>query len=121
MKRTSRRTPFSKKNCRYCHEPIATNAHERHENMCATRTPEARLKASKTRSYYYGSQLPVPTNGKAVTKRAYNKSGLFVGRINGRRLKNGRLAVQLSVPMAVALSVIKELVPHVQIDRVGVE
>jgi len=122
MKRTSDRALSARKNCRHCHEPIAIGAFDRHEKMCANRTPEERVKATQTRAYYYHHiQLPVPTNGKPVARRAYKKSGLFVGRGRLKSVKNGRLAVQLSVPMAIALSVIRELVPHVQIDRVGVE
>jgi len=120
---------FAKKNCHFCHEPITENNYAKHEAKCQKLTPEQRHKNASARATYYrlkarkahGELAYLPTNGTPA-KRPYNKTGLYAGRgairLNG---KKGRLTVQLSVPMKVALSVIRELVPHIEIDRVGVE
>jgi len=116
---------YEKKNCRFCHEPITILQMARHEKKCEKLTPEQRRKVTSARATYYRmkakkrhGELPyLPPNGTPA-KRSYNKTGLYSRR---RSLKKGRLSVVLSVPMSIALSVIRQLVPHIEIDRVGVE
>jgi len=120
---------YERKNCRFCHEPITLLQMAKHEKKCEKLTPEQRHKNTSARATYYRlkakkrhGELPYLAPNGTPAKRPYNKTGLYAGRqairLNG---KKGRLTVQLSVPMKVALSVIRELVPHIEIDRVGVE
>jgi hypothetical protein len=117
---------IKKSTCRYCKELISNLNISKHEVACAKRTPEQRAKLTSARATYYRhkdsnlEKYRASTSLVASAKRPYNKTGQYrqAIRLNG---KKGRLTVQLSVPMKVALTIVRELVPHIEIDRVGVE